>query len=72
MKREKEAYSKLQVDNENLELDCRALRGIDSKYQDLKKHTAAMKKELDSRDRELGDIKPTYQKYREDKTRLTK
>jgi hypothetical protein len=31
-----------------------------------------MKKELDARDRELGEIKPTYQKYREDNTRLTK
>ena len=71
-KREKEANSKLQADYEKLDLECRGLRGIDSKYQDLKKYTAAMKKELDARDRELGEIKPTYQKYREDNTRLTK
>ena len=30
-----------------------------------------MKKDLDARDRELGEIKPIYQKYREDNTRLS-
>jgi hypothetical protein len=31
-----------------------------------------MKRELDARDRELGEIKPTCKRYREDKTRLAK
>lgn len=31
-KREKEANSKLQADYEKLDLECRGLRGIDSKY----------------------------------------
>jgi regulator of replication initiation timing len=71
-KREKEANSKLQMDYEKLDIECRGLRGVDTKYQDLKKYTATMKRELDARDRELGEIKPTCQRYREDNTRLTK
>ena len=31
-KREKEANSKLQADYEKLDLECRGLRGFDSKY----------------------------------------
>ena len=31
-----------------------------------------MKKELDGKNRELGEIKPNYKKYEEDNKRLTK
>jgi flagellar motility protein MotE (MotC chaperone) len=71
-KREKEANAKLQVDCNKLETECRGLRGVDTNYQELKKYTAAMKKELDARARELGEIKPSYQRYQEENTRLTK
>jgi chromosome segregation ATPase len=45
---------------------------VNIKYQDLKKYVVAMKKELETRTRELADIKPMYQKNEEENKRLNK